>query len=315
MVQLTMREMVGKALSELVEKDDSVVVVTADVANSTRAVYVARKKKEKLVNVGISEQDMVGFASGLAIAGKKPFIVGFAMFIMRAWEQIRNTIDRMMLNVKIIGTHSGFSDAHDGASHQCIEDIALMRTLINMTVIIPADPLQTYNAIHTSHQKLNKPVYIRVGRDFRHTITEDNFEIGRIEILREGEDAAIISAGPILYNVIQVHDMLKKKGYSTLVANLHTVKPIDSTRLEKIARRTGVIFVVEEHVKYGGIYSAVVEELSSKYPVPVYSISAKRYGRSARTTEDLYYYQGLDSNNIYKQIIEKLERGRSIKNG
>ncbi len=307
-----MREMVGRALSELVEKDDSVVVVTADVAHSTRAVYVARKKREKLVNVGISEQDMVGFASGLAIAGKKPFIVGFAMFIMRAWEQIRNTIDRMELNVKIIGTHSGFSDAYDGSSHQCIEDIALMRALVNMTVIVPADPLQTYDAIYASYQELDKPVYIRVGRDSTHIITEGKFRIGEIEILRDGTDIAIISAGPILYNVIQVHEMLRRKGYSTLVANLHTVKPVDSTTLEKIARKTGIIFVVEEHVKHGGIYSAVLEELSPRYPVPVYSISARNYGRSAKTTEDLYYYQGLDPRKIYKQVIKKLETRSSI---
>ena len=311
---VTIRDAVGRALLELGSADPDVVVLTADVARSTRTSWFAKRFPERFVNIGISEQDMVGFAAGLALAGKKPYAAAFAMFMMRAWEQIRNSVDRMNLDVKLIATHSGFSDHGDGASHQSLEDIALMRVLHNMTVIVPADPPQAYNALLTVHDQVRGPVYYRVGRDYSPVVTdpEEPYRLGRLQILREGSDLAVVSAGPLLAQVLEAVETLEKReGLSIAVANLHTVKPVDADGLERLARSTGLMAVVEEHFPRGGIYGAVVEALAPRYPVKVHPIGARGYGHSARSVLDLYRAQGLDAESLARRL-SRIARGRAL---
>ncbi len=305
------RDAVGKALLRLGEEDKDVVVLTADVARSTRTRWFAERFPERFVNIGISEQDMIGFAAGLALGGKKPYAAAFAMFMMRAWEQIRNTVDRMNLNVKLIATHSGFSDHGDGASHQSLEDIALMRVLHNMTVVIPADPPQAYKAILAIH-RVRGPVYLRIGRDYSPPVTDPSAEyrLGELELLRDGEDVALVSAGPVLAHVVEAAKMLEAKGLSVAVANLHTVKPIDEARLVRLAQRTGLVVVVEEHFPRGGLFGAVAETLAQRYPVPVVPVAAKGYGHSARSVMDLYERHGLVADSIAKRVVEAVEKWR-----
>jgi len=302
----SMRDAVGLALVELGGVDEGMVVVTADVAHSTRATFFAERYPERFVNVGIAEQDLVCFAAGLALAGKKPYALAFSMFMMRAWEQIRNTIDRMNLDVRLIATHSGFSDHADGESHQSLEDIALMRSLHNMTVIVPADAPQAYNAVKAMH-RWRGPVYFRIGRDYSPRVTsiDTPFHPGRLQLLREGSDAAIVSCGPLLAHSLKAAEMLRHNySLDIAVANMHTVKPVDAEGLEKLARETGLLFVVEEHGRRGGVYGAVTETLAERYPAPVHPITAKGYGRSARSVQDLYTLHDLTPEAIARRILE-----------
>jgi len=307
----TIRDAVGKALLRLGEEDKDVVVLTADVARSTRTKWFAERFPERFVNIGISEQDMIGFAAGLALGGKKPYAAAFAMFMMRAWEQIRNTIDRMNLDVKLIATHSGFSDHGDGSSHQSLEDIALMRVLHNMTVVVPADPPQAYKAVLAIH-RVKGPAYLRIGRDYSPPVTDPGAEyrLGELELLRDGEDVALVSAGPVLAHVVEAAKILESKGLSAAVANLHTVKPIDEARLMRLAQRTGLVVVVEEHFPRGGLFGAVAETLAQRYPVPVIPVAARGYGHSARSVIDLYERHGLMPDSIARSVAEAVEKWR-----
>ncbi|KSW12416.1 transketolase [Pyrodictium occultum] len=304
----TIRDAVGKALLYLGDADPDVVVVTADVARSTRTAWFGERFPERFVNIGISEQDLVDFAAGLALAGKRPYAAAFAMFMMRAWEQIRNTVDRMRLDVKLVATHSGFSDHGDGASHQSLEDIALMRVLHNMTVVVPADPPQAYKALVRVHEQVRGPVYFRVGRDYSPLVTDPGAEyrLGRLEILRDGSDVALVSAGPLLAQVLEAARMLGERGVSAAVANLHTVKPLDEEGLERLARATGLVVVVEEHLPRGGLFGAVAEALAQRYPAPVYPVAARGYGHSARSVLDLYREHGLLAEQIARRVLELL---------
>ncbi|WP_317894630.1 transketolase family protein [Pyrofollis japonicus] len=306
-----MRDAVGKALLYLGDIDRDVVVVTADVARSTRTKWFGDKYPERFVNIGISEQDMVGFTAGLALAGKKPYAAAFAMFMMRAWEQIRNTIDRMRLNVKLIATHSGFSDHGDGASHQSLEDIAVMRVLHNMAVVVPADAFQAYKALIRLHE-VHGPAYMRIGRDYSPQVTDPGAEyrFGRLEVLRDGSDVAVVSAGPVLAHVIEAAKILEEKGISVAVANLHTVKPVDEAGLVALAQRTGLVIVVEEHFPRGGVFGAVAETLAQHYPVPIIPVAPRGYGHSARSILDLYERHGLMPRQIARSIAEAVERWR-----
>ena len=304
------RDAVGKALLFLGDADPDVIVLTADVARSTRTSWFAEKFPERFVNIGISEQDMVGFAAGLALAGKKPYAAAFAVFMMRAWEQIRNSIDRMNLDVKLLATHSGFSDHGDGASHQSLEDIALMRVLHNMAVVVPADPPQAYKALLTVHEEVRGPVYFRIGRDYSPQVTDPGAEyrFGELELLRDGSDVALVSAGPVLSQVVEAAELLRREGVDAAVANLHTVKPLDEHGLEKLARRTGLVVVVEEHFPRGGLFGAVAEALAQRYPVPIHPVAAKGYGHSARSVLDLYREHGLLALSIASRVLEILAR-------
>lgn len=304
----SMRDAVGKALIEAGERYSDLYVITADVGGSTRAILFKERFPDRYIDVGIAEQHMIGVASGLAIAGLRPVVMAFSMFIMRAWEQIRNTVSRMNLNVKIIGTHAGLSDYADGSSHQSFEDISLMRTLPNMTVIVPADPNEASKATLAlmEHQG---PAYIRIGRDYGPRVTgDDEFIIGRASILRDGDDIAIVGAGPVLWDALMAAEELGKLGVSAMVINLSTVKPIDSDTIIKAAKRTGAVLTVEEHSTTGGIGSAVAEVLSQGYPVPMRMIGINGFGRSGRSTRQLMEYMNLTHRRIVEEAL-KLVKG------
>jgi transketolase len=301
------REELGKLLVDVGEKAENVVVVTADVGKSTRAIMFGEKFKDRYFNVGIAEQHMIGFAAGLAVAGAIPVVTGFATFIMRGWEQIRNSVARMNLNVKIVATHAGYSDHADGASHQALEDIALMRALPNIVVVVPADVADLRRCFEKLVLKHKGPVYIRLGRDYAPSITEDieyDYEIGRAYVIREGHDVAIMSAGVVLYEALKAAEDLAKLGISASVINVLNVKPIDVEAIVSIAKKTGRIVVVEEHMVFGGIGSAIAEVLAQKYPVLMRIIGASTFGRSAKSHEELLSYYGLDRKSIAKTVLE-----------
>ena len=306
----SVRDAVGMVLSELGSELDDLVVVTADVGRATRAYMFSRRYPSRYFNVGIAEQHLVNFAAGLAAAGARPVVCAFSMFLMRAWEQIRNTVGRMNLNVKIVGTHAGFSDYADGSSHQSLEDIALMRTIHNMSVVVPADVKDVLRSLPAIVKDVRGPVYYRVGRDYTPSITDNydyEYEFGRAYVLEEGYDIAIISAGPVLLESLIAAKELKKLGVSTTVVNLINIKPIDEVLLESIARRCGRIITVEEHTIYGGIGSAVAEVVIQKYPVPMKFIGVVGYGRSAKNVKELWDYYGLRSEVIVKTVLELLK--------
>ncbi|MEM1851627.1 MAG: transketolase C-terminal domain-containing protein [Acidilobaceae archaeon] len=306
-----MREALGRALADLGETDEDVVVVTADVGEATRAIRFFERYPERYFNVGIAEQHAVTFAAGLAALGMKPIVVAFAVFLMRAWEQIRNTVVRMNLNVKLVGTHAGFSNSADGSSHQALEDLALMRVLPNMTVVVPADACQVSKSLHKV-VSLKGPGYYRVGRDYSPPITcdrDEDFTVGRAEVLTEGYDVAVIGAGTILWSALKASEELKREmGLSVAVINMHTVKPLDEDLLLKVAQKVGAVVTVEEHSLYGGLGSAVAEVLVRKYPVPMEMLGTRQFGRSAKSPEDLIEFYGLGKKNIIDAVLRVRER-------
>ena len=306
----SMREALGRTLVYLGEVDRDLIVITADVGDSTRASYFRDRFPERYFNVGIAEQHMVNFAAGLAATGMKPLVVSFAMFLMRAWEQIRNTTARMNLNVKFIATHAGYSDSVDGSSHQALEDIALMRVIPSMSVIVPADAYEVRRSLPEMVLSGKGPIYYRIGRDYSPPITKDlegEFKIGKASILRDGEDVAIIGAGVVLWSALEASKELKRMGISAAVINMSTIKPIDEEIIERYARKTGAIVTIEEHSIYGGLGSAVAEIVVSKYPVPMRILGAKAFGRTARSHEELIEYFGLGKSSVVKAVIEVIK--------
>jgi len=302
----SMRETFGRLLAELGETEKDLIVITADVGDSTRAMYFREKFKDRYFNVGISEQDMVNFAAGLAAVGKKPAIVNFAMFLMRAWEQIRNSIARMNLDVKMFVTHAGYSDHGDGSSHQALEDITLMRVLPNMKVIAPADPKDIERSLPVIIKERG-PIYYRMGRDYSPPITvgqEYDFKIGKAYVIKEGSDLVIMGAGVVLWDALKAAEELEKMGISTAVINLFSIKPIDEDTIEYYARKTGRVITIEEHSIYGGIGSAVAEVLAKRYPVPMRFIGATTFGRSARSQRDLLDYYNINYKSIIREAID-----------
>jgi len=301
------REEFGKLLIEIGEKSDRVVVVTADVGLSTRASMFGEKFRDRYFNVGIAEQHLIGFAAGLAIAGAIPIATAFAEFILRGWEQIRNSVARMNLNVKIVATHAGYSDHADGASHQALEDIALMRVLPNMAVVVPADTADLRRCFEKLVLEYRGSTYIRLGRDYVPPVTEDvdyEYEVGKAYILKDGHDVAIIGAGVVLHEALVAAKELDKRGISACVVNLLNIKPIDVDTIVAVAKKTERVVVVEEHMVYGGVGSAVAEILVQRYPVPMRLLGATSFGRSAKSQQELLSYYGLDSKSIIKTVLE-----------
>ena len=283
----------------------------ADTGESTRAKYFGEAHPERYFNVGIAEQHMVGMAVGLALAGFKPFAVTFAAFLMRAWEQIRNAVARVNANVKLVGTHSGFTDAYDGPSHQALEDIALMRVLPNMTVVAPADGCETYWATKAV-ARVPGPVYLRVGRDYNTGVTCENegLEIGKGYIYRDGTDVAILSTGQTLALALEAADILSDRGISTAVVHFPTIKPLDRQLLISTAKKTGAIVVVEEHMRFGGFGSAVAEELSQTYPIPMVLLGVETFGKTARDPAELYRLYGLTPEEVANRAEELVRVGK-----
>ena len=277
------RQAYGDALVELGEKNKDIVVLDADLSKSTTTVKFGKKFPERFFNMGVAEANMMNTAAGLATCGKIAFVSSFSIFATgRAWEQIRNTICYSGLNVKIVATHSGVSVGPDGASHQCIEDISLMKTIPTMTVVEPCDAVETRKAILAAVAHKG-PIYIRLGRAAVPVITkkEEPYTIGKATILRNGKDVAIVACGALVANSLTAADMLSKEGIEATVVNMHTIKPIDQEILVKVAKQVNAVVTAEQHVLDGGLGSAVATVLARNYPVPVEMIGIdNRFGQS-----------------------------------
>ncbi len=288
------REGYGEALQELGASNQEIVVLTADLADSTKVADFAKKFPERFIECGVAEQNMAGIAAGLAAAGKIPFISSYAVFSPgRNWDQIRVSICYSNLPVKIIGCHAGLSVGPDGATHQALEDIAMMRVLPNMTVVIPCDAPQAKQATKASIF-INGPVYIRLTREKTPVITtsDSSFEIGKAEILENfGYDVALVACGPLVYQTLVAARELNTEGIKTLVLNNHTIKPLDKITLLKAARDCGAMVTVEEHQVAGGMGSAVSELISANYPIPVEFVGMPdSFGESGQPEELLEKY-------------------------
>jgi transketolase len=302
------RDGFGKGVVELGKQNKNVVVLSADLTDSTRANWFKKEFPGRFFGMGVAEQDMMSTAAGFALMGKIPFACTFGVFASgRAWDQIRVSIAYMNLNVKIIGSHGGISVGPDGATHQALEEIALMRIIPNMTVIVPADALEAKKAtIEAGNTK--GPVYIRLGRAPVPVVTKQDapFRIGRADTLREGSDAAIIACGQMVYEALAAADLLEKEGISAMVINMHTPKPLDKDAIIKAAKKTGVVVTAEEHTVLGGLGSAVSEVVSQNCPVPMKIVGIQdRFGISGEPDE-LFRHFGLTPANIVKAVKEAI---------
>ncbi|MBQ6853666.1 MAG: transketolase family protein, partial [Peptococcaceae bacterium] len=271
MASIATRDAYGEALAELGAVNENIVVLEADLSKSTKTSDFKKVYPERHFNMGIAEQNMLGVAAGFAAAGKIPFASSFAVFATgRAYDQIRNSIAYPNLNVKIAATHAGLTVGEDGGSHQMLEDIALMRALPNMTVIVPADGIETKQAINAAAE-YEGPVYIRMGRPKVPVLFDDNytFEIGKGVVLKEGTDVTLVGTGIMVSKAVEAAELLAAEGISAAVVNISTIKPLDAELIVAQAQKTGAIVTCEEHNIYGGLGSAVAEVLVENCPVPM----------------------------------------------
>jgi len=303
--KIATRESYGNALVALGEKYDNLVVLDADLAAATKTGIFKKAFPERHIDCGIAESNMVGIAAGLASTGKVPFCSSFAMFAAgRAFEQVRNSVGYPHLNVKIGATHAGISVGEDGATHQCNEDIALMRTIPGMTIINPSDDVEAKAAVEAAY-KMDGPVYLRFGRLAVPVINDRpdyKFEIGKGVVLKEGKDLTIIATGLEVNESLEAAKKLAEDGIDAEVINIHTIKPIDADLIVKSASKTGKVVTVEEHSVIGGLGGAVAEVLSEKCPTKMLRIGVKdTFGESGPAVKLLAKYE-LDAEGIYKQI-------------
>jgi transketolase len=299
------RESFGKALAEL--KDENIVVLDADLSSSTKTNLFQEKYPNRFIENGIAEADMIGTAAGLATCGKVPFAATFAAFATgRVYDQIRNSIAYPNLNVKIVGTHSGITVGEDGATHQMLEDINLMRGLPNMTVVSPSDDVSTKKLVKEI-AKIDGPVYLRVSRMKTPTIYTDDteFKIGKGIEIGEGTDGTVFATGDILAEVLKAQELLKDDEIDIRVVDMYSIKPIDRELIVKCAKETGILFSVEDHNVIGGLGSAVAEVLCDECPKKLHRIGINdTFGKSG-TEKDLLKYYKLDAESIYEFIKSK----------
>jgi transketolase len=304
------RDAYGEALAELGAENGQIVVLDADLSGSTKTGLFAKKFPERFFNMGIAEANMVGTAAGLAAAGKIPFCSTFAIFASgRAWEQVRQSVAYPKANVKVVATHGGVTVGEDGGSHQSVEDIAIMRAIPNMTVIVPADGVETREAIRAV-ASYNGPVYVRLGRNKVPTVfPEDHrFEIGKGCEVVSGTDLTFVTTGLMTAAAVKAAETLKSEGVSARVVHLGTIKPIDRDILVKAAKETGLIITAEEHSIVGGLGGAVAELLSEECPVPVHRVGVNdRFGTSGKAEELLKYF-GLTSDDLADAARGALKR-------
>ena len=312
-VKQSVREVFGKTLESLGANDDRVVVLDADLSGSTQTKFFAKSFPERFFDVGIAEQNLVSIATGLAVAGKIPFAATFAVFATgRTYDQIRNSVCYQNANVKIIGTHGGLTVGEDGATHQSLEDVSLMRGLPNMTVIVPADAKECEEAVKFAYSH-NGPVYIRISRNSLPDIFDKDYKLeNRANVILEGKDVTVITNGEMLAIVIEAAEALAKKGISVKVVNLPFVKPFDTKGVLECVKQTGIAVTVENHSIIGGIGSAVCEALSENNPLPVLRLGVcDEFGQSGTQTALMKEY-GLDA----ISIAERIERFYdSVKSG
>lgn len=302
--KIATRESYGKTLLELGAEMPNLVVLDADLAGSTKTGVFAKAYPDRHFDCGIAEGNMMSIAAGLAAAGMVPFASSFAMFAAgRAYEQVRNSIGYPHLNVKIGATHAGITVGEDGASHQCLEDLALMREIPGMVVMCPADDTEARKAVRAA-VKHEGPVYIRFGRAAVPVVFDEDydFQIGKGSVIREGKDVSIIANGLCVASAIEAADMLAKDGIDAEIVNICTIKPLDEELVVKTASKTGKVVTAEEHSIIGALGSAVAECLSEKCPTKMYRIGVRDvFGESASAEVLLHKYM-LDGEGIYKQV-------------
>lgn len=303
--KIATRESYGNALVELGAENPDVVVLDADLAAATKTGIFKKAYPDRHIDCGIAECNMVGIAAGLATTGKIPFVSSFAMFAAgRAYEQVRNSVGYPHLNVKIGATHAGITVGEDGASHQCNEDIALMRAIPGMVVMCPADDIEARAAVKAAAEYVG-PVYMRFGRAACPVINDRpdyKFEIGKGTVVREGKDITIVATGICVGNALEAADMLAAEGISAEVINICTIKPLDEELIVKSAKKTGKVITAEEHSVIGGLGSAVCDALCKAYPVPVLKIGMQDvFGESGSAAALVEKYK-LDGKGIFEQI-------------
>ena len=305
------REAYGKALAEFGESYPDMVVLDADLAAATKTGVFKKKFPDRHIDCGIAESNMMGIAAGLSLTGKIPVASTFAMFASgRAFEQVRNSIGYPHLNVKIGATHAGITVGEDGASHQCNEDIALMRTIPGMTILNPADAVEARACVKAALD-YEGPVYLRFGRAAVPVINDRpdyHFEMGKGVLLKEGNDVTIVATGIMVAAALEAAEKMETEGVSAEVINIHTIKPLDKDLIIKSARKTGKVVTAEEHTIIGGLGGAVCEALCEDYPVPVCRIGINDvFGESGSAGALLVKY-GLDGDGVYRRVKEFLAK-------
>ena len=304
--KIATRESFGKALVELGKENENVVVLTADLAGATKTSLFEKEFPDRFINVGIAEQNMIGISAGLATTGKIPFASTFAMFAAgRAYDQIRNSVAYPKLNVKICGTHAGVTVGEDGATHQMLEDLSLMRSIPNMTVLCTSDDVQTRWAIKEM-AKIDGPVYIRLARVATPVIYNENqkFEIGKMVQIGDGTDATVFATGVEVAEALKAKEELEKENINIRVVDVHTIKPIDREMIIKCARETKKLITIEDHSIIGGLGTAVCEVLSEECPTKVVRMGMQdKFGKSGKAEQLLKYFK-LDSEAIIEKVKE-----------
>jgi transketolase len=300
------RDGYGRGIIAAAEENKDVVAIGADITASTRVDWFQKRFPERFFDMGIAEQNQMCIAAGMSLMGKVPFVCNYGVFLSgRAWDQIRTTVCYNNLNVKLGGAHGGISVGADGATHQALEEISIMRCLPNMKVVVPADAIETQKATEAI-ARINGPAYVRFGREAVPVVTNGDtpFELGKAYCCRKGTDVAIIACGAMVYYSLVAAEMLESKGISAMVINCHTIKPIDSETIVEAARATGAVVTAEEHQVMGGMGSAVAEVLSQQYPVPMRMIGIKdRFGESG-SPDVLMKEFGLDEHAIFNTVME-----------
>ncbi|MCA9369644.1 MAG: transketolase family protein [Pseudomonadales bacterium] len=304
------REGFGRALADATKENPDIIALSADLEESTRLNYFKEVAPERFVEVGVAEQNLASVVAGFAMAGKLPVAASYAAFLCyNAYGGIRTAICYSNLNVKLMGGHAGLGIGPDGATHQALEDIALMRTLPNMTVLVPSDAQESYQATHATLQH-NGPCYLRTTKYATTTYTtpDDTFEIGAAKIMTQGSDVMLITCGPMVEQAVLAHQVLSKQGIQAQVVNMHTIKPLDTTVLVNAAKNNMPIITIEDHQITGGLGSAVLESLAKlgiQLPIKLLAVEDK-FGESG-TPNELYKKHGLTSHHIV-QVAEKMLR-------
>lgn len=310
MQKIATREAYGEALVELGRENPDVVVLDADLSKSTKTINFKKHFPERFFNLGIAEQNMLGTAAGLAAAGKIPFCSTFAVFAPgRCFDQLRNSIAYPKLNVKIGASHAGITVGEDGATHQSVEDIALVRAVPNLTVFVPADAVETKKAVMAAAE-IKGPVYIRLGRAAVPVLHGEDFvfEPGKAVVMREGGDAAIIAAGVMVAEALAAAEELSREGISVRVLNIHTIKPLDKEAIISAAKETGAIVTAEEHSVIGGLGSAVAETVGEHYPVPVFRVGIPDVFGESGTPDQLMEKYGLKAHHLAAAVRKAIRR-------
>ena len=311
----SIRTVFGKTLAELGKTNKDIVVLDADLSCSTQTQLFAKEFPERFFNCGIAEQDMIATAAGLASVGKIPFAASFAMFATgRTYDQIRNSVCYPEFNVKVIGTHGGVTVGEDGASHQALEDVSLMRGIPNMAVIVPADCRECEQVIKFAAENYG-PMYIRIPRTNVCDIFDDDYEFDfcKAKVIEDGTDVTVITNGETLAEVITAAEKLKKQGYSVQVIHVPVVKPLDGATIIEHVKKTRFVITVENHSITGGLGSAVCELLAEYYPLPVHRIGVNdTFGQSGKWQELLDYY-GLTSDKLEISIKKYIDKYRLVK--